>query len=283
VTRPATPSPPDPPRPVTVEERASHLLHELATLDAERVSLITRLKASRRESQRADAALRSEIEALKRASEKAAQADQRTRQKILALQEATKRLLTASVEADEQVKSVEGSLPQLEERSRLVELEYARVQAEALQSRVEVEEAVKGDRRRAGALESELAALNHRLEKLTHKKEKLVTDTIPELEHQLVELGKKIEEVERSGNPPLLPVNPALPEFDHEAHYPHHYAQNSGPYPAQYSNNSNRPMQPIGRPSLPHISTRPAPQNERMAHGRASPISATSMTGRYPL
>ena len=190
------------------------------------------------------------------------------------MQEATKRLLAASVEADEQVKLVEGSLPQLEERSRVVELEYTRVQAEALQSRADVEEAAKGDRRRAGELESELATLNHRLEKLTHKKEKLVTDTVPELELQLAELGKKIEEVERSGNPPPASAMPVPPEFDHEAHYPHHYAQNSVPYPTQHSINSARPLQPIGRPSLPHISTRPSPPNERVGHGRPSPISA---------
>src|SRR5258705_5740140 len=72
-TRPGTPtSDSAASRQLTVEERASHLLHELTALGSEKEALVTRLKAARKESQRADHALRNEIEAIKRASARAA-------------------------------------------------------------------------------------------------------------------------------------------------------------------------------------------------------------------
>jgi chromosome segregation ATPase len=190
---------------MTIEERASQLLHELTTLGEEKETIATRLKTARRESQRADAALRSEIEALKRASEKSAQADQRNRQKILALQEATKQSLAASVEADEQVKLVEASLPQLEERAKAVEIEYQRIKEKASEQHSTSTEAMKADKKQINDLEAELVALNHRLERLTARKDKLAMETVPELERELGQLGRKIEEAERSGTqtPPM--------------------------------------------------------------------------------
>ena len=204
-TRPASPPPPDPPRAMTVEERASQLLHELTVLDEEKETLATRLKAVRRESQRADAALRSEIEALKRASERSAQADHRNRQKILALQEATKQSLAASVEADEQVKLVEASLPQLEGRAKAVETEYRHVKEKAGKEHSAAADSLKADKKQVNDLEAELVALNHRLERLNARKDKLAMDTVPELERELGQLGRKIEEAERSGTqtPPM--------------------------------------------------------------------------------
>ncbi|KAF8327230.1 uncharacterized protein EI90DRAFT_3018291 [Cantharellus anzutake] len=198
-TRSATPtldSPPNPP--LTVEERASQLLQELSALSAEKEAIVARLKSARKESQRADHALRNEIEALKRASEKAAQTDLRNRQRFIALQGATRQLLSASVEADEQVKLVEESLPPLEDRLRAVETEYQEVQKEAARSRAQVQEALKSDKRRVVEMEVQLASLSHRLDKLSTKRDKLVSDTVPTLEDRLSQLGKEIEEVERS-------------------------------------------------------------------------------------
>lgn len=263
-TRPTTPTQPTAPRVLTVEEHASQLLNTLTTLDSEKESLIVRLKAARKESQRADAALRSEIEALKRASEKSAQSDQRSRQKVLALQEAVKRLLAASVEAEEQARLVEASLPQLEQRVRAVEAEHAKVVVEANKSKLEMDEAVKADRKRLSDLDSELGALVHRLDKLSHKRDKLATDTVSELEQQLADLGKQIEQVERSDT-----INPSpsglqdLKDFDHEVHYPHHYIipppqpiplPTHSSFQSHHNTTLNRSMQPIGRPPPNSIS-----------------------------
>ena len=203
--RPASPPLPEPPRAMTVEERASQLLHDLRAVDEEKEALSTRLKAARRESQRADSALRSEIEALKRASERSAQADHRNRQKMLALQEATKQSLSASVEADEQVKLVEASLPQLEERAKAVDVEYHRIKEKAGKEHSAAAESTKADKKQVNELEAELIALNHRLERLNARKDKLAMDTVPELERELGQLGRKIEEAERSGKqiPPI--------------------------------------------------------------------------------
>src|SRR5258708_3667458 len=254
-TRPGTPtSDSAASRQLTVEERASHLLHELTALGSEKEALVTRLKAGRKESQRADHALRNEIEALKRASERAAQADQRSRQRFLALQEATKQLLAASVEADEQVKLVEGSLPQLEERVRTIENEYQEVQKEAAKSRSQVQEALKSDKRRVLEMEAELTSLNHRLEKLSTKRDKLVVNTVPELEERLSQLGREIEEVERLNQSREIPLegedsNQTLRLPITTIHQPSPGSTNVAPPGFPPHNNAPRQIQPIGRPS----------------------------------
>lgn len=199
-TRPTTPTPappdPPPPRAITVEERASQLLHELTSLDTEKESLLTRLKSARKESQRADAALRSEIETLKKASERGAQMDQRSRQKILALQEATKQSLAASVDADAEVKLVETSIPAIEHRVEAVSREYKVVKEKVEKERLAAAESIKTDKKYVGDLEAELGGLRNRLERLNARKDKLVLETVPDLEQELGILGRKIEAAE---------------------------------------------------------------------------------------
>ena len=291
-TRPGTPTSDSPTsRQLSVEERTSHLLHELTVLSSEKESLVMRLKTARKESQRADHALRNEIEALKRASERAAQADQRSRQRFLALQEATKQLLAASVEADEQVKLVEGSLPQLEERVRAIETEYQEVQKEAAKSRSQVQEALKSDKRRVVEIEAELTALNHRLEKLSIKRDKLVANTVPELEERLSQLGKEIEEVERltqsletSPSPEAEDANQAMRLAVSAPHQRSPSTTSVAPPPGFPPYTSvPRQIQPIGRPSNVIVSSppqhisRPGP-NERNSRLSQSSIVTSSLS-----
>lgn len=265
---------------MTVEERASQLLHELTALDAEKESLGLRLKAARKESQRADAALRSEIEALKRASERSAQTDHRSRQKILALQEATKQSLAASVEADEQVKLVEASLPPLEARARAVELEYARIKEKSTRDHAIASEAIKSDKKQVGDLEAELLALNHRLERLTSRKDKLVTDTVPDLESELAELGRRIEEAERRG----LQTPPGFDHLDSLPHFTSLRSQLTTPQSANSRASYPLGLNPLASPrdtasrSLPPLSTSVNPISSQH-----SPITSTSASTNHVL
>ncbi|KAG6856511.1 hypothetical protein H0H87_003704 [Tephrocybe sp. NHM501043] len=98
---------------LTIEDRLSHLQHTLSLVNAERETLTTALKSARRDSQKADAALRSEIETLKRASEKHVAGDHRAKQKILSLQEAVKRGQTATRETEQLVEELEQLVPEL--------------------------------------------------------------------------------------------------------------------------------------------------------------------------
>ncbi|KAI9069885.1 hypothetical protein FKP32DRAFT_1550642, partial [Trametes sanguinea] len=122
-TNGGTHTPVPPPAQLTLEDRRLQLTHELNKLNAEHSSLTSRLKSTRKDSQKADAALRSEIDTLKRASERYAAGESRARQKILALQEAVKQTLAAAQDIEALIKSIEAELPGLEQRRAEVEKE----------------------------------------------------------------------------------------------------------------------------------------------------------------
>ncbi|KAI0634851.1 hypothetical protein C8Q77DRAFT_1029628, partial [Trametes polyzona] len=116
-----TPGPP--PAPFTLEDHRIQLTHQLNQLNAEHSNLTSTLKSARKESQKADAALRSEIDTLKRASDRYAAGESRARQKILALQEAVKQTLAAARDIEALVKDIDAALPGLEEQRAEVEKE----------------------------------------------------------------------------------------------------------------------------------------------------------------
>ncbi|KAF6757682.1 hypothetical protein DFP72DRAFT_890351 [Ephemerocybe angulata] len=182
---------------ISLEERLNQLRHSLSLINAEREGLSTSLKSARKESQKADAALRQEMEALKRASEKHTAGEVRSRQKILALQEAVKRAQAATKETESMVESMENEVPELLKRKENKESEYARVKVEAEKARRARETKVERDKKRQEGMRNELQSLTHKLEKLTAKKEKHETNTIPELEGQLGSVEKDIEEQEK--------------------------------------------------------------------------------------
>jgi len=241
-TSPRSPSrSPSPPRLPTVEERLAQLRQSLSNSITERDSLSAQLRSARKDAQRADAALRLEVEALKRTAEKNAAAEQRTRQKVLALQETIKRLYASAEEADQEARDLEAQLPQVEEEARRIEEEHLRVAEEAERSELDAEEAIRADKKKTSDLDAELTAISNRLEKLNTKKDKFNNDTIPDLEQQLLALAKDIEDAEKD-TPPS-----ALFEFDHEAHYPHHYQTPYPPPRAAPISNARPP--PIQRPA----------------------------------
>lgn len=182
---------------ITLEERLNQLHHSLSLINAERENLYASLKQARKESQKADAALRSEMDTLKRASEKHSAGEARTRQKILALQEAVKRAQAATKETESLVESVEEEVPDLLQQKKDKEAEYTKVKQEADRVRKTRETSVEKDRKREESMRSELQSLTHKLEKLTAKKEKHGTTTIPDLEQQLSALRNDIEAQEK--------------------------------------------------------------------------------------
>jgi hypothetical protein len=181
---------------ISTEEHVNQLQETLNTLITERDSLTTNLKSARRESQKADAALRAEIESLQRSSEKHGVWEQRTKQKILALQEAHKRAIAAAQETEEEVRRVEALLPDLVKKKEGKERECEKLEAEAANVRKEREQIEEAEKKQIENMEAELAVLNHKLEKLGGKKDKLETGTIPDLEMQLRQVVEEIDKME---------------------------------------------------------------------------------------
>ncbi|KAK2465608.1 hypothetical protein APHAL10511_002500 [Amanita phalloides] len=178
------------------EEHVSELQQLLNTLIAERDALTTNLKSVRRESQKAEAALRAEIEILTRASEKHAVSEQRAKQKILALQEAHKRAVAAAQDAEKEVGEIEGILPDLVKKKEEKEKECERIEVEAAKVRKEREQIEEAEKKQVESMTTELAALDHKLEKLGGKSDKLETATIPDLEMQLRQVAEELEKIE---------------------------------------------------------------------------------------
>ncbi|KAI0371269.1 hypothetical protein BV20DRAFT_965450 [Pilatotrama ljubarskyi] len=183
----------------TLEDRRLQLTHTLSLLNAEHSTLTSSLKSARKESQKADAALRSEIDTLKRASDRYAAGESRARQKILALQQAVKQTLAAARDIEELIKDIEAKLPELEKDKANLEKEWVQVKEEAEHVRARREEAERREKARAESMQSELAGLVNRLDKLTGKREKLEGDggVLAELEDKLRKLEEERERIER--------------------------------------------------------------------------------------
>ena len=183
---------------MTLEEKLKHLQQNLTTINEERETLLASLKTMRKDSQKADSALRSEIDALKRNSERHALAEAKGRQKVLALQEAVKRAQNATKDIEAKVKELEEEMPALNDAKDKKEIEYAALKKEADKVRKEREILEEKEKRRQEAMKAELAGLAVKLEKLGAKKEKLETGIVPELEQKLKEIEKEIEEEEQN-------------------------------------------------------------------------------------
>ncbi|KAH9941184.1 uncharacterized protein BXZ73DRAFT_98397 [Epithele typhae] len=196
---PASASAPAPAATPTLEERRQQLVHALALLTAEHGQLAAALKTARRESQKADAALRAEIDALRRAADRHAAGEGRARKKVLALQEAAKQTLAAARELEALVEDIEAARPALEKKREALEREEVRVREEAARVRQRKEEAEMREKARAEAAQGELAAAVNRLEKLNAKREKLEGEggVLAELEERLRKLEEERERIEK--------------------------------------------------------------------------------------
>ncbi|THV07095.1 hypothetical protein K435DRAFT_788866 [Dendrothele bispora CBS 962.96] len=182
--------------PLTLEDRLTQLQHTLSLLDNEQMTLTTTIKTSRRDAQKADAALRSEIETLKRASEKYAASELRAKQKVLALQEAAKQAQIATKEIHATVEEVEGELPGLKREKEQKEKEYQDIKGQAQKISEEREKEEEKERKRIDEMKNELAGLGKQVDKLEAKKEKLDVGTVKDLEDELTRIEDEIERLQ---------------------------------------------------------------------------------------
>ena len=186
---------------ITLEDKVQQLNQTLSHLQSERDSLATSLKTTRRDAQRADAAIRADIETLKRASEKFASVEHRSRQKVLALQEAVKQTLAAAADTNIAVTDAETSMPALRDQQTKAEKEFEIAKRQAAQAR-EVREALESrEKKRIDSLQTELAGLGGKLEKLNGKQEKLENIVIPDLEEELRRIEEEIAKAAGSSPP----------------------------------------------------------------------------------
>ena len=178
---PSSPSPSPPSTPnggpsyssQSFEDHLSNLKLSLTHLQAEHETLSNSLKSARRDSQKAQAAQRTEISSLKRAAQKHSAGDTRMRQKVRALEEAVKQAIKGREDVEAEYALLEAT--RLEQEAELTDtlrrFEEARTRAEEWRSRREKAEEETGNKLQGA--KAELAAVEARLEKLRAKRERL--------------------------------------------------------------------------------------------------------------
>ncbi|KAK7439341.1 hypothetical protein VKT23_017567 [Stygiomarasmius scandens] len=247
--------------PLTLEDRLTQLQHTLSLLNNEQVSLTTTIKTSRRDAQKADAALRSEIETLKRASERYAASELRAKQKVLALQEAVKQAHIATKEIHATAEEVEGELPGLLKEKEQKEKEYREIKGRAEKMAEEREKEEEKERKRIEEMKSELAGLGKQIDKLEARKEKLDMGTVKDLEDELSRVEDEIERLQ-----------------DEETFGSYDDSTNEAPYADSNWGLVDEPFGPagpgaIGRPSAQSIASLPIQRS-----GSASTITNSNQS-----
>lgn len=170
--------------------------HLVSAANAEKEELAAQLKKSRRESQKAEAALRSELEALRRAMEKTALPDLRSRQKSLALQEQVKQAFHGASEAEREYEEIQGRLESWRQQEMQVKEEWEHMQSardEALEQKAIV---LDSGKKALAELDAQLAQLKTRVVKQTGKREKLQKEN-KELREKLESVASARREVEK--------------------------------------------------------------------------------------
>ena len=158
------------------------------------------LKSTRRDSQKADAALKSEIEALNRASEKAGAAEAKARQRIRALEDAVRKASEGKEDIDRVRSELEAEVPGLRKQVMQKEEEFEALRKEAGKVRKERETKEEVRRRRVEGVKADIGSTEHRLERLSGRQEKLEGTVLPDLEKTLREIEREIQEVESGSN-----------------------------------------------------------------------------------
>lgn len=182
---------------------------ELAAAEHLRNSLATELRQARKESSRAEQALRNEIEAIKRSLDRMSSIDHRSKQKVLALQELIRQANQSAKDIAKEAEIVEGEYKQLQrEADDLAEQEQA---AEKSFSEVEASSnaQVKEEEEATAAAEKELIGLQKALSNKQGEIDKLVTGKVAELEEQITKLQKEAHRIEHSPTPLVPPHQPA--------------------------------------------------------------------------
>ena len=196
----------------TLEDRIQQLNQTLSHLQSERDSLAVSLKTTRRDAQKADAAIRADIETLKRTSDKFASVEHRARQKVLALQETVKQTLAAGSDVGNAVADIEASMPALREQQVEAEKECKLAKRQAAQAREERAALEREEKKQIDTLQTELAGLGSKLEKLNGKREKLENTVIPDLEAELRRIEEEIAKATES--PPLADPLDEIHSYD---------------------------------------------------------------------
>ncbi|PWN39166.1 hypothetical protein IE81DRAFT_369308 [Ceraceosorus guamensis] len=178
-------------------ESASHaaLLADIAASSNLREALNAELRKARKESQRAEGALRSEIDALKKGLQKQTDTDHRSRQKVLALQEGIRQSTLQAKEMEQEAESVNSGHEEAYERERQANERYEQVKVEVEKRESEDKAALLKVQEDMRNHQSKLSAINDAVENRERERKHLKDERCSNLELQIEKLKEEIERI----------------------------------------------------------------------------------------
>ncbi|CEH14084.1 hypothetical protein CBOM_01961 [Ceraceosorus bombacis] len=179
------------------EESAAHaaLLADIVASSNLREALNAELRKARKESQRAEGALRSEIDALKKGLQKQTDTDHRSRQKVLALQEGIRQSTLQAREMEQEADSVNSGHQEAHERERQANERYEQVKAEVEKRESEDKAALLKVQEEMRNHQSKLSAINDAVDNRERERKHLKDERCSNLELQIEKLKEEIERI----------------------------------------------------------------------------------------
>lgn len=168
------------------------------TASALQATVNTLLRKARKDTSRAESALRNEIEALKRALDRMSGVDHRAKQKVLALQESIRQATQASKDIDEETTLVEQEKGKWEDEEKEKDEELKSTKAQVGSRVKESEGKIEAMESEVKSFEAEVDVVKKRLEAKLAEKKKLESEKVVELENEIKRLQDETDRALRS-------------------------------------------------------------------------------------
>ncbi|PWN50605.1 hypothetical protein IE53DRAFT_87042 [Violaceomyces palustris] len=225
-----------------------------------RVSLTAELKKARKETSKAEGALRNEIEAVKRGLDRMSGADHRSKQKVLALQESVRQATIHAREINEEAEALEAERQSWEEKESSVQAELEELRKRVEEEELKAKKSIEEDELAVQELEKELKELTAALKARQEEKESLKDKRLPELEAEIAKVKSQIVES----------LNKPFPHRGQGLSGPNRQASRLGPTQVHHFVPTQAFARPRGLNGLGQPSNHPGRVPGRSGHGVTS-------------
>ncbi|SPO36012.1 uncharacterized protein PSFLO_01483 [Pseudozyma flocculosa] len=176
-------------------QRKALLQAELETSEALKSEMLAELRKARKETSKAESALRHEIESIKRHIDRMSSTDHRSKQKVLALQEAIKQTSAHVKEIHNDAEEIEGEQDDWIKQEAEVVRKLEELRKEVDDEDAEVEAQLQSDEAEIAAVEKELKTVEASVRSKKTDRDSLQSDKIPSLEAEIAKLQSQIKDL----------------------------------------------------------------------------------------
>ncbi|KAN0065698.1 hypothetical protein ACQY0O_000828 [Thecaphora frezii] len=179
---------------VNVQKKAL-LQAELEASEGMKSEMLAELRKARKETSKAESALRHEIESIKRHIERMSSTDHRSKQKVLALQEAIKQTTAHAKDIHAEAEEIEGEYEDWEQKEAALSKELEELKKQIDAEDADVEAQLQADEAEIAAVEKELKAAEAAVRSKEAERDGFKDDKLPGLEAEITKLQSQIKDV----------------------------------------------------------------------------------------